>query len=185
MNSADSLTLKEQDVQHVLYSAYSQRRHEYITPNTTLFGFESDLITVTPAGFAYEFEIKLTRADYQADTKKHAKHMAYANAKHNPRKRERNVAPNAFYYVTPENLLENLIIPEHAGHIEVIVPNGRAQIRLRKKAPHLHHHKLPETQLQYLARGLMIRYWNTKTTRPPTQPERQAKTVTHQVQASA
>jgi twinkle protein len=46
------------------------KNHEIIVPNSCVFSWESDVISVNKTGFISEFEIKVSRADFKADAKK-------------------------------------------------------------------------------------------------------------------
>lgn len=62
--------MTEAEIQDALYIEFDRRRHHLIVPNVCMFGWESDLVSVTAAGFVCEYEIKCSRSDFKADMKK-------------------------------------------------------------------------------------------------------------------
>src|SRR5688500_4528407 len=99
----DTTLWTERTIQNALYCHCAIKRHELIVPNSGLFGWESDLISVTKAGFIYEFEIKITRSDFRADAKK-TRTGFMVNPERTRWGRPASRA-NYFYYVTPPGLV--------------------------------------------------------------------------------
>lgn len=62
--------MNERLIQNLIFRDCDQRRYRFMTPNTTLFGWESDMIATTKAGLLIEYEIKISRGDFRADLKK-------------------------------------------------------------------------------------------------------------------
>lgn len=105
-----------------------------ILPNVFVGGshWESDMIEVKKSGLWYEYEIKLTVADYRADFEKKQwnyvpeslrKHDAYASA--DPimmGTRKLIPKPKQFYFVVPAGLLDSQDVPEHCGILEFTDP---------------------------------------------------------------
>jgi hypothetical protein len=88
-------------------------RQNLIVPNVYWgmgFRHELDLLVLTKAGYGIEVEIKISRSDMVADTKK--KHRHYSQK------------IKRLYFAIPENLLDSCIdlIPDEAG-ILIIQPN--------------------------------------------------------------
>jgi len=48
--------------------------HKYKLKNSYVFAWESDFFSMTPSGYFYEIEVKVTKADFKADAKKVSKH---------------------------------------------------------------------------------------------------------------
>lgn len=117
--------------------------------NTSLFGWESDVLFVSKDNYVTEYEIKICRSDYNADKSKY-KHRLLIN----------HVLPlKQFYYVTPKGLLDGLPIPDHAGLIEVEVGVGTV---IKKQAPKLSKSPITtETLINLLGRGCN-KYWFVK-----------------------
>jgi hypothetical protein len=114
--------------------------------------FECDVFEVTAHGYFYEYEIKLSVADFLADAKKSSgtmgKHWALANGC--------EIGPVHFSFVTPRGLLAGVEIPAWAGLIEIVDCGSCLGWRDVKKAPRLHEAKLDPEILEH-ARGVC--YW--------------------------
>ena len=120
--------LTETKIQDVLKHQLSKPR--FCLNNLYVFNWESDVLILTQSGYWYEYEIKISRADFRNDFKhKNNKHVhSLSNADH-------TFKPNYFYYAVPENLISIEEVPEYAGLIYV-AEHGSA--RIIKKAPILH-----------------------------------------------
>jgi len=68
---------------------------------------EMDIMSISKSDLLYEFEVKVSRADFKADFKKR-KWEKYTT----PITR---LTPNYFSYVCPTNMIELVEIPEYAG----------------------------------------------------------------------
>jgi hypothetical protein len=65
-----SVAVTEKTVQDALYYYLRNGNSSTIFPNMdTITGYEADILAVTRAGYAYEYEIKLSLADFRADMK--------------------------------------------------------------------------------------------------------------------
>jgi len=126
-------------------------RRAFVLPNyTPHHWFECDVFEVTAAGFFREYEVKLTVADFKADTKKER----LGCKKHELLARRDTDGPRQFYYVTPARLLQPEMVPEWAGLIELDdrgpthAAPWRYKERMVKKAPALHRQKVQESTLK-------------------------------------
>jgi hypothetical protein len=143
-----------------------QNKQILVTPNISLYRWESDLIGVTGAGFCHEYEIKISKSDFKVDAKK-SKHWYLKKGMQ---------CCNYFWYVCPENMVSKEDVPDHAGLI-YIVPNKYNTRRqtgygtfckptetfvIVKQAPRLHAGKISDKHKEYLSRGLMLRYWSQR-----------------------
>lgn len=94
------------------FMSYSNVR--YFAENLYIYDYESDLWIMTKSGLSYEFEIKISRADFRNDfrhkQKKHARLRDRCGLSHNDK-------PNYFYYAVPEGLIAESEVPEYAGLI--------------------------------------------------------------------
>jgi hypothetical protein len=98
-------------------------RGSKVFPNIFLDAYEADILEITKTGFTYEYEVKLSKADFKLDAKKNNGY--YANAETNFEKvirykKDELIAGkrvNYFYYVVPEGLLNKTDIPIYAGLI--------------------------------------------------------------------
>lgn len=53
-------------------------KHTIVLPNVHFWGWESDLVSVSKAGYAYEYEIKVSRADFLAEKRAVERARVYA-----------------------------------------------------------------------------------------------------------
>lgn len=106
----------------------SESTKRYELCNLYVYDWESDYLTITRSGIAYECEIKISKQDFLNDSKKHNKHVIIAEGRL-PKGR-----PNYFYYAVPDGLIPVEEVPEHAGLIYV-APYG---IRIVKEAKKVH-----------------------------------------------
>lgn len=136
--------------QQLRYSFLSPNSVKYFMENLNVYDWESDVLKITKSGYAYEFEIKISRADFKNDFKhKKKKHTLFEN------KENSSKIPNYFYYVVPEGLVSEEEIPEYAGLIYVlgtIIGNGKVYYQFLeiKKAPKLHSNKIDEINLNLI-----------------------------------
>jgi hypothetical protein len=87
-----------------------------VFPNVFIGSFEADIMELTKAGYAVEYEVKISRSDFRNDAKKQ---RAYATQ---PPKSKYDILQegkrvNRFYYIVPEGLIAETEIPEFAGLI--------------------------------------------------------------------
>lgn len=140
-------TLTEAKIQRVLNKFMASPK--YKVDGLFVFRWESDKLLWTKAGYIYEFEIKISRADYKNDFKHKAdKHLLLSSKmpkesgpvqedlfdhllKHEQKRYpgitkeqlhtypENTKLPNFFYYAVPEGLLEPDEVPPYAGLIYI------------------------------------------------------------------
>ena len=128
--------------QQLRYSFLSPNSVKYFTENLNVYDWESDVLKITKSGYAYEFEIKISRGDFKNDFKhKKKKHLLLEN------KENKAKMPNYFYYVVPEDLITEDEVPEYAGLIYIygtVLGSGRPYYSFSeiKKAPKLHAEKM-------------------------------------------
>ena len=67
--------MTEYDLQYQIWLLY-QGSGNTLIPNIEGGYGEMDMLRLTRAGYAYEFEVKITRSDFRADKKKKDKHKA-------------------------------------------------------------------------------------------------------------
>lgn len=139
----------EADIQDRLYIEFNRRGHTMVVPNVQMFGWESDLVSMTTAAYLCEYEIKISRADFRVDAKK-IRHRILDGSLINERKR----GPAFFYYVVPRDLIAPQDVPSYAGLIY-----SHPMMQIVKPAPKLHRDKATEYQQQWLFRSMNARYW--------------------------
>jgi hypothetical protein len=161
----------ERGLQDAVYIHCSIKGHEVVVPNSCVFAWESDVISITRTDFVHEFEIKISRADFKADAKKdRARWLVdpvirrdWLDGVHErPVKR-----PNYFHYVVPKGLIEPGEVPEYAGLIYVNKLPQRFALSwlintVVKEPKRLHSEKIDGRQLAQLARAVNIRYWRQR-----------------------
>ena len=136
--------------QQLRYNFLSPSSVKYFTENLNVYDWESDVLKITKSGYAYEFEIKISRGDFKNDFKhKKKKHLLLEN------KENSSKMPNYFYYVVPEGLVTEDEVPEYAGLIYVhatIIGNSRVYYQFQeiKTAPKLHSNKIDENNLKLI-----------------------------------
>lgn len=143
-----------------------QRRHCVTVPNTHVFYWESDLLSVTESMVVHEFEIKVSRSDLmrelvpsQRSAVKVRRHHMLATRHTSARRRRRVLIPNYFWMAVHESVeFSQDLIPDYSG-ILIVGAGGCAILR---KAPRLHTLKLPEDQFRYMSRGVSLRYWQKR-----------------------
>lgn len=91
-----------------LMSYVSGHAYDVIIPNYFFGWYEMDLFRLTKSGVLYEYEIKISRADFFNDFKKDEgkKHKQIA---------QKQGKANRFYFVVPENLIKPDECPDYAG----------------------------------------------------------------------
>jgi len=83
-----------------------------ILPNFYFGYHECDVFRVNQSDFVFEYEIKVSRADFFADFKKNG------GVKHSNLKYAGGIyCPNRFFFVVPKGLIKSLEIPDYAGLI--------------------------------------------------------------------
>lgn len=158
----------EASIQNALFFHLRDKGHSHIAPNCCALGWEADLVSITGAGYACEYEVKISRSDFFADTNKKEKHTFYKGSE---RKRQRTQAeriPCRFFYVAPAGLVSIQDIPIHAGLIEVQGQN----ISVTKDAPRLHREKASDVLKERITNSLMWKVFTGKTREAVKQPTR-------------
>lgn len=159
----------EASIQARLWHWCNQKGHDIVIPNFHVY-FEADVFSITRAGYGYEFEIKVTLADFRADKTKAEKHDIYTGRKPLPVRGRAGAqvtayTPNFFFYVAPAGIVPESEIPAHAGFL--ILGDTSRPIEM-KKAPKLHDRKVDADVLRQCSRSLMFRYWQLRNRRHET-----------------
>ena len=142
--------MNESLIQNIVYRWANRKGHQSIIPNIYVYSWESDMISITKAGYLHEYEIKITKSDFKADMKKQKKHQILEKGLTANR-------PNYFWYVCPDCIIKYEDIPAYAGVIYI----GENYIRWnkRRKAPLLHKEKVREYILQKMINSFTAKYW--------------------------
>ncbi len=129
---------------------------------------EMDVLKLTKAGYAYEFEIKTSRADFYADTKKQRKHKCYSQVYENiPRlyfsgKPMGNKGiPNYFCYIAPKGIIPLDKVPDYAGLTEIIGDGIDVCFYFNsvKIPPRIHKDKFRDYWITKVAHSLQAKYY--------------------------
>jgi hypothetical protein len=150
----------EARIQLALYDHCMQGKY-LMVPNVSWswFSWETDLISITRAGYVHEYEIKCTHQDFKNDYKKR-KHLTFrdAAARQIHENRLRRI-PNYFWYVAPIRAIP-LCVPGYAGLMEVTHKRYGLQLQVIRKPKMLHHNKMSHDAIRAIMRSLMYKYWN-------------------------
>ena len=129
-----------------------------ITNSTVLFPWEADLASATKSGYAHEFEIKISVADFERDKEKWMKHQNLKGLLSN----YRQTIPNYFWYAVPQGI--TVTVPDYAGHVEVYKHKQSYGVLVIKDAPRIHTQKISADKTATIARLLSFRMlsmtWN-------------------------
>lgn len=157
----------ERSVQDAVYIHCAIKNHEIIVPNSCMFAWESDVVSVTRSGFTHEFEIKITRSDFKQDAKKERTRLLLDPTVTGYFHSHTVSRPNYFWYVTPEGMIAEAEVPDYAGLIYAMEPvvgyhlyfNTTKEI---KPAQRIHREKITDAARQQLARSMTVRYWKQR-----------------------
>lgn len=144
-------------IQNRLFEVLDRKGHESIIPNYTPEGwYESDMFSVTKAGYAVEHEIKMSAQDFARDADKDK------GAKYRRLEKGDPSGPKFFWYVVPETIVPQIRVPAWAG-LMVARPYGRgARLRVVKKAPALHSAKVPGETRVHISGLFYWRFWSLR-----------------------
>lgn len=78
-----------------------------------VYGWESDYLAITKAGYVYECEVKISRGDFFNDFKKERKHLILESTE------TKEMRPNYMYYAVPPDLVKPDEVPNGYGLIYV------------------------------------------------------------------
>lgn len=146
--------MTEKDIQAKMFRKF---KHKYVFLNTFFFSGECDWISFLHSGYCYEIEVKTSKADFLRDFKK-KKHsiMSALHKTKRPSDLDKK-APNKFYFICPEGVVEKKDVPAYAG---LYVVSKWGNIKKVKEAPFLHKTKLrPERtfkKLYYLYQKMLM-----------------------------
>lgn len=122
-----------------------------ILTNIYYFGWESDVLYISPSGHLYEWEIKLSKSDFRADGIKVLKHQKLAAM-------EPGKGPSEFYYLSPPGIIKVEEIPSYAGLAWVF----RDTIEIKKPAPRKRGKVVKDKEWAVFASKAVERYWTLR-----------------------
>ncbi len=127
-------------------------QHLFVTNNVAwMYSWECDLISINKNNMLYEYEIKISRADFKQDFKKR-KHIFLEN------KYQGYHMPNYFSYVINGFDVDISELPKYAGLIKI---EGDTVIRV-KNPQKLHKEEPMKCDIRLLTKGISIRYWKLR-----------------------
>jgi hypothetical protein len=130
-----------------------EKQHSPITTRFTGYGLaECDVISISKANYIYEYEIKISRADYKKDFIKE-KHSQMIRENHTKivKGEMMYLSPNYFNFITPRGLISLEEVPEYAGLIYI---NEDLTFDIIKKPLLLHKTKASPQFIRKLAHNL-------------------------------
>ena len=161
--------MTEKEVQRAIRSE-RWNQSKVLLFNVFLFRWESDVIEISDAGVVTELEIKLSKADFQADFKqKKDKHARLSGGgeqtsfiegmvRQEGKRKSANI-PGYFYYVVTGEIEAIIELPYYSGlYVARELPNGTVDIIRKKEAPRLSDYRLPEIQYHRQLTNLAYRY---------------------------
>lgn len=160
----ENFNFTEEYIQKKLDGFFASSTQKYVMENLYVFGWESDKLIETRSGLIYEFEIKISKADFKNDFIKEDKHKTLKGWKYSNLVEEGGLLPlhfekkpNYFYYAVPEGMITVDEVPEYAGLI-YILPEGATsdmngkyvfnRFYIVKNAPKLHSIKYTDEELK-------------------------------------
>lgn len=150
---------------HLQRSLWNRHRSgaRIMLPNYTPIGwYECDLYIVTNRYYAIEYEIKLSLADFKADSRKRDKHVRLAQ-------RTGSTTPTRFFYAVPAMLVSPRDVPDYAGLVyfrwSAKEPGRRLVAPLCtviRQAPRLNDHKRTDKTINVMRRTSYWRFWHER-----------------------
>ena len=150
--------INETYIQKCLYRHTKKQGKAIWAHNIYIYNYESDFIAITKSGVIYEYEIKVSRADFKRDFNK-AKHRAFTKLILKSKLPSTNHA-NYFYFVCPYGLLSLTEIPIYAGLIYVYA-NGTCKTIKKARRLHTKYRGLTYKVLLKINQSLSHRFYGT------------------------
>lgn len=159
----ENFNFTEEYIQKKLDGFFASSTQKYVMENLYVFGWESDKLIETRSGLIYEFEIKISKADFKNDFKnKEDKHKVLKSPQYAELFEEyfpvrTDKKPNYFYYAVPEGMITVDEVPEYAGLIYILSEGATSDMNGRyvfnrfyivKNAPKLHSNKYTDEELK-------------------------------------
>ncbi len=147
--------IDEARIQFALFQELMARGNYAVFPNVSWcwLSWEADIIAFSKAWYMSEYEIKITRQDFEKDFKKF-KHLRFKEAG----SYKSSHIPNYFHYVAPLKAMP-LCVPDHAGLILLESNKHGFKFKTIKKAPLLHKVKADKAAMLAMFMSLMFKFW--------------------------
>ena len=144
---------KSKNIEAALCMYLYLKGHSPISSHVTISQLsECDVISVSKSDYIYEYEIKISRADYKKDFIKE-KHSQMIRENHTKivKGEMMYLSPNYFNFITPRGLISLEEVPEYAGLIYI---NDDFTFEVIKKPLLLHKTKASPEFIRKLAHNL-------------------------------
>ena len=144
---------KSKNIEAALCMYLYLKGHSPISSHVTISQLsECDVISVSKSDYIYEYEIKISRADYKKDFIKE-KHSQMIRENHTKivKGEMMYLSPNYFNFITPRGLISLEEVPEYAGLIYI---NDDLTFDIIKKPLLLHKTKASPQFIRKLAHNL-------------------------------
>lgn len=151
------MAINEKRIQaYLMVNLMDKLNHILIAPNiTNVYRWECDLLSVTRALYAHEFEIKISLSDYRREfIEKKWKH-SILRAPSLRLYNLRPISPNYYWMVSSFDISSEL--PDYAGWIQVNDLGDRLDLWVKKAAPRLQSSKMTEKQQDSITRVISYR----------------------------
>lgn len=144
----------EFDLQLIVIQDCYHLTNNLVVPNIESGFGEMDVLKVSRVGYATEYEIKVSKNDFNKDKEKLDKHNSYKRA-FTFCLPEKGI-PNYFIYVVPATLnLTAADVPVYAGLYNV---DEHGYLTTVKSPPRIHRQKFREFWIEKIARSLNAKY---------------------------
>lgn len=144
---------KSKNIESALCMYLYEKSHSPVTTRFTGMGLaECDCISISKADFIYEYEIKISRADFKKDFSK-IKHTNIINENYTKTKMGETfyLLPNYFNFVTPRDLIKLEEVPDYAG---LIFMDDDGSFEVMRKPKLLHNTKANTLFIRKVAHNL-------------------------------
>jgi len=144
---------KSKNIEAALCMYLYLKGHSPISTHITISEMqECDVISISKSNYIYEYEIKISKADYKKDFIKE-KHTHIINEKYTKTRKGELVylLPNYFNFVTPKDLISIEEVPDYAG---LIYMNEDGTFEIVKKPKLLHKTTANDLFIRKLAHNL-------------------------------
>lgn len=144
---------KSKNIDAALMMYLYEKQHPIISTHCTIDGLqECDVISLSKSDYIYEYEVKISKADYKKDFIK-PKHKNILNEKFTKNTKSGLIylLPNYFNYVVPTGLITVEDLPEYAG---LIYFNEDLSFDIIKKPKLLHKIKANDDFIRKLAHNI-------------------------------
>jgi hypothetical protein len=144
---------KSKNIESAMCMYLYEKKHSPISTRVKISGLaECDVVSISKAGYIYEYEIKTSRADFKRDfIKEKHQNMLNENCTKVYKGEQVWLTANYFTFVTPEGLIQEDEVPEYAGLMWI---SESGEFTVVKKPKLIHKTKADERFIRQLAHNL-------------------------------